>query len=243
MSSWFNVLIYALLNQGKYPGYNLYEEVVTLIRYSVDYAQMFHQDLYIMTKMWPSLSIAAILRDQENNPIFYTALRPDVPHSHHPLYAWINRPAVTEAFVHMSLELSGLGKIFGHPVIDMNASVRSWSRKGSVMKLDKETMGRDCSEMFKLTLCRWYYEERNRWPPLELSGEEAEHVRYNYHRGTWNETPGRKWQSSDFKGVRFQQTFEFDMYVDPSDLLSDKSIIPTEQHWPYEFDEQAHRSI
>lgn len=33
------------------------------------------------------------------------------------------------------------------------------------------------------------------------------------------------------------------MYVDPSDLLSDKSIVPTRKHWVYEFDKQAHRTL
>ncbi|KAF5187638.1 Large structural protein [Thalictrum thalictroides] len=33
------------------------------------------------------------------------------------------------------------------------------------------------------------------------------------------------------------------MYVDPSDLLSDRSIIPTRDHWVYEYDNQAHRTM
>ena len=33
------------------------------------------------------------------------------------------------------------------------------------------------------------------------------------------------------------------MYVDTSDLLSDKSIIPSRAHWVYEFDSQMHRTL
>lgn len=33
------------------------------------------------------------------------------------------------------------------------------------------------------------------------------------------------------------------MYVDFSDLLSDRSIIPTRRHWVYEYDNRAHRTL
>lgn len=94
-----------------------------------------------------------------------------------------------------------------------------------------------------LILCRRFYEERHRWPPLTFNGGEAAHVRNAYKREVWSETRAAPWTSNDFVGVSFQKTFEFDMYVDPSDLLSDKSIIPSRRHWTYEFDSQAHRSL
>ena len=36
--------------------------------------------------------------------------------------------------------------------------------------------------------------------------------------------------------------FEFDMFVDPADLLTDKAIIPSLGQWPHEYDKQAYRT-
>lgn len=209
----------------------------------MSYAQQHPVDLYVVMKMWPSLCIGAVLRDNDDYTVFLDALAPDIPHPNHPLIGWILRPVTTPARVHLCLELSGLWKIFGHPIIDMEASITSWIEKGTVMKLDKRVMGERCSDMLKLTLCHRYYEERHRWPPLTFSGEEARHVRRSYTRESWDESPREPWRSSDFKGIRFGRTFEFNMYVDPSDLLSDRSIIPSRDHWVYEYDNQAHRTL
>ncbi|KAL4125917.1 hypothetical protein QTP88_010154 [Uroleucon formosanum] len=180
---------------------------------------------------------------QQNVAWSVQALSPDIPNPGHPLVTWILRRVDTAEKVHLSLELSGLWKIFGHPIIDMEDSITSWIEKGTILKLNKREMGERCSNMLKLVMCRRYYEERHRWPPLLFTDEEARHIRRSYMRGTWDETPREPWRSSDFKGARFGQAFEFNMYVDPSDLLSDRSIIPTRQHWCYEYDNQTHRTL
>lgn len=243
IASWFDVLMYAQLSNTKYKGTSLYNEVELCISHVVSYASFYPVDVYTLMKMWPSLCIGVILRDNEDYTVFLDALTPDIPHTDHPLVRWMLRRMFAPSQVHLGLELSGLWKIFGHPIIDMECSINSWIEKGTVMKLDKRQMGEKCSNMFKLTLCRRYYEERHRWPPLLFTGEEAPHIKRSYTRGTWDETPREPWRSRDFQGVRFSQAFEFNMYVDPSDLLSDKSIIPTRRHWVYEYDNQAHRTL
>jgi len=112
------------------------------------------------------------------------ALERDIPHPGHPFVTKILAPVASPPKVHMSLELSGLWKIFGHPIIDMEESITSWIEKGTILKLDKRRMGEMCSDMLKLTLCRRYYEERHRWPSLVFSGEEGAHIKTSYMRGT-----------------------------------------------------------
>lgn len=243
IAAWFDTLLYSHLSTNKYEGVQLYQEVVNCINLAAMYACDYPVDVYVVMKMWPSLCIGAILRDTEDYDVFLNALSADIPNSNHPLVRWILRPIDTDQDVHVRLELSGLWKIFGHPIIDMEASITSWVEKGTVLKANKRNMGERCSNMLKLTMCRRYFEERHRWPPLKLSGKEAEHVSASYSRGTWDETPSDPWRSKDFEGIRFEKTFEFNMYVDPSDLLSDTSIIPSRSHWVYEFDAQAHRTL
>jgi len=105
------------------------------------------------------------------------------------------------------------------------------------MKLDKREIDERCSDMFKLTLCRRYYEERHKWPPLTFSGEES--ASQEKLHGTWDETPRDPLRSRDFKGARF----EFTMHVDSSHLLCNRSIIPTRDHRVYGYDNQAHHTL
>lgn len=242
-SAWFDTIMYSLLVRTKYPVHDLYDEVVQCLMLATNYANKQPVDIYDLIKMWPSLCIGTILRDVERYAVFYDALIVDVPHTEHAFVRRITRAVTGDSQVHLRLELCGLGKIFGHPVIDMERSITTWLDKGTVMKPGKQDMGRRCSEMLKLVLCRRFHEERNRWPPLVFNREEVAHIRDNYRRGVWMESPTRPWMSWDFAGVRFQQTFEFNMYVDPSDLLSDKSLIPSRRHWVYEYDSQAHRTL
>jgi len=201
IASWFDVLLYAQLSNTKYPGASMYREVELCISHAVSYASLYPVDVYTLMKMWPSLCIGVILQDNEGYTVFIDALTPDIPHPDHPLVKWMSMRRFTSSQVHLSLELSGLWKIFGHPIIDMESSITSWIEKGTILKLDKRKMGERCSNLLKLTLCRRYYEERHRWPPLRFTGEEAAHIKRSYLRGTWEETPREPWRSIDFKGV------------------------------------------
>lgn len=169
-SSWLDVLMYGLLYMDKYPGYNLNKEIENFIYRCVNYATIYPVEIYEVMKMWPSLCIGAILRDIEKDSTFYNALNADVPNKTHEFTRWITGLINAIFVVHLKLEMSGLGKIFGHPIIDMNASVKSWIEKGTCLKPGKSEMGQRCSNMFKLVLCRRYYEERNRWPKFEPDG-------------------------------------------------------------------------
>lgn len=159
VSSWFNCLVYSHLNRDKYPGHDLYFAVRDLIHDCCDYSRMYPVEVYDIMKVWSSLVIASILRDMEGNDTFYRAIRDSTPHNGHNLIKNMTKKILTPSDAHIGLELSGLGKIFGHPIIDMESSISSWLEKGSVLKPHKGGMGKRCSQMFKLILCRRYYKE------------------------------------------------------------------------------------
>lgn len=140
------------------------------ITLATDYARRQPVAVYDLMNMWPSLCIGSVLQDVENYSVFYDAMRADIPASNHAFAQWIVQRVTSDAHAHMRLEMSGLGKIFGHLIIDMERSITAWIEKGTVMKPGKQDIGKRCSEMFKLILCRRFYEERNRWPPLIFSG-------------------------------------------------------------------------
>ncbi|VVC42608.1 Mononegavirales RNA-directed RNA polymerase catalytic domain [Cinara cedri] len=164
----FMIFDLLLVQLNKYEGYDLHQEVSECISQGAAYSQLYPVEVYDLMKMWPSICIDAVLRDVEGYNVFYEAIRPKISHPDHIFVQRMITPKLKTEDIHICLELSGLGKIFGHPIIDMEESISSWIGKGTVLKLDKRKMGRLCSQMFKFVLCRRYYEERNRWSPLEF---------------------------------------------------------------------------
>lgn len=92
---------------------------------------------YKLCKMWPSLVIGAILRDLEGSPSFLHTITEDVAWSlkRTRLYSTLIGTVTCAQNAMMRLELAGLWKTMGHPVIDMNKSTANWCRKGTTMKL------------------------------------------------------------------------------------------------------------
>lgn len=83
----------------------------------------------------------------EGYSVFYDALYPDIPvNPLHRLLQWMVRRSTGDAHVHARLELSGLGKIFRHPIIDEEESISTWIENGTVLKVGKLHIGR--SNMF-----------------------------------------------------------------------------------------------
>lgn len=144
VSSWFNSLVYGHLYRSKYPGHDLYFAIRDLIYDCYDYSTLYPVEVYDVMKVWPSLVIASILRDMENSDTFYKAIKDSAPHNGHRLIENMTKKINTPSDAHIGLELSGLGKMFGHPIIDMESSISCWLEKGSILKPHKREMGLRC---------------------------------------------------------------------------------------------------
>ncbi|CAG9763643.1 unnamed protein product [Ceutorhynchus assimilis] len=226
-NSWFDVLLYAHINKSKYEGFDLYQEHASSV-----------------LKSWPSLAIASTLRCQEQDTRFLDSLEKDLaPITHTDLYKWLTRPLPTTAAVHLQLEMSGLWKCFGHPIIDMDLSVKNWIQTGAILKTDLEQAGQRIKRMFCMTFCKNFFKEKRNWPPLSYSRHTSRRVIDNIKSNTWNEDPRYPWTSQEFQGIELKECLTFDMHVDVTDLLSDKSIIPSRSQWIHEYDKQVHRTL
>ncbi|KAK9877807.1 hypothetical protein WA026_019487 [Henosepilachna vigintioctopunctata] len=155
----------------------------------------------------------------------------------------MTRPVTTISDVHLTLEISGMWKCFGHPIIDMDKSVKSWISKGSALKEGLEKAGSRVENMFKLVFCRNYYKEKRTWPPVEYNDTTSTRVAKNISKDTWDECAKFPWLSKEFADIRLKQCLSFDMHIDISDLLADKSIIPCRSQWIHEYDKQVHRTM
>ncbi|KAJ2954234.1 hypothetical protein O0L34_g2479 [Tuta absoluta] len=194
--------------------------------------------------MWPSLVISAVLKDLENNTRFWDTMHEDDlgPLLTTPLYHLITRSIITKYDAMCRLELSGLWKIFGHPIVDSVRSAATWMGKGLLLKQGLAEAADLIANGFKLEFCRQYYKTHGKWPNLDRSSITDPDVMQCYISRTWGETPTRKWTPLMFTGVKFLQTFNFYFQVDAIDVIADKSIIPKSTEWIYEFDRKAHRT-
>lgn len=87
--------------------------------------------------MWPSLVIGAVLRDLEGSPNFLRTITEDVAWllKQTRLYNTLTDTVTCAQNAMLRLELAGLWKTMGHPVIDMDKSTANWCGKGTTMKL------------------------------------------------------------------------------------------------------------
>lgn len=139
--------------------------------------------------------------------------------------------------------MSGLCKIYGHPIVYVKESAKEWAKKGMLLKPDLEVMGRTLANMFKLEFSRNYYRDMGHWPKLRTSVDTPSKIKESHNAGRWDENPVAPWSPDDFDSVTFEKTFEYDMFGDATDLLSDKSIIQDKSSWGHEYDRKAYRTI
>ncbi|QMP82162.1 RNA-dependent RNA polymerase [Hymenopteran orino-related virus OKIAV87] len=243
INSWFSVLIYAQLERTKYPGFDLYEEVEAIWAAGSALVLSKPVQAYELIKLWPSLVIGSILRDQENKPSFIAALTSENQHhAETQLFKIQTRTVTTQFMAMMQLELAGLWKCFGHPNIDMDKSTKAWVDKGTVMRADVRVMAPLLAWAFRLEFCRQYYRDKHKWPEVEVLPTAPNFIQHSYHNNLWTEKPDVPWRPEDFQDVRLRHTLTFDYHVDTSDLISDKSIIPARDQWIHEYDKQAHKT-
>ncbi|USL85442.1 MAG: RNA-dependent RNA polymerase [Ixodes ricinus orinovirus-like virus 1] len=243
-NSWFDILLYSLLCRNKYKGHDLYTETERIIYLMTSFHKNHLAWAAVLLKSWPSLAIASILRCQENDTRFLNSLARDMQYlTHTELYQWLTRPMSDTPSVHMHLEMSGLWKCFGHPIIDMDSSVKNWLKTGAVMKPNLTQAGYDIYHMFCMVFCKNYFKEKRSWPPLTFTSATSDRVVDGIRSNTWNEDSNYPWLSREFAGVILGECLTFDMHVDVTDLLSDKSIIPCREQWIHEYDKQVHRTL
>lgn len=123
--------------------------------------------------------------------------------------------------------------MYGHPIVYVRESAADWATKGMMLKTGLEKMGKHLANMFKLEFCRNYYRDIGQWPKIRMA----------YNSGRWEENPVAPWSPDDFETVDFLKTFEYDMFVDATGLLSDKSVIQDKEAWGHEYGRKTYRTI
>lgn len=232
VNAWFSCLLYGLQAQENYPGYNFYEEISNVILAVLYDAGIYKDNIYDILKAWQPLVIGTLLKYMEASPDFLDSLRPSlIQYPDSALIKLATRPLTNTIDCHVALELTGMTKSFGHPEIDMDASIAAWVEKGTVRKEGLEEVGEMARCAFILEFSRNFFKQRRRWPNLILTPQTDPRIRECYLGGFWGETPAEPWTLEMFSHVKFDRTLAFDYQVYTADLLADKAIIPSLSQW------------
>ncbi|CAB3241750.1 unnamed protein product [Arctia plantaginis] len=243
INAWFSALAYSYACCRKSAGYNLYTEVANVIYSVLHDISMYKDKAYDILKCWQPLVIATILKDIEGDPHFYNSLKDIIIQYPHSLLLKIATRKISNTIdVHLAFELTGLTKCFGHPEVVMGASIATWVEKGTVLKPGLGVIAEEIRRAFVLEFSRNFYKQKRKWPNLKLGPNADPLVKQCCEGGYWGEDPGEPWSTAMFSDIQFDETMEFDYQIYTADLLADKSIIPSLEHWPYEYDGQAHRT-
>lgn len=109
------------------------------------------EGLYDLMKAWFSLTIASVLLDMEGNPSFTNTLIEGMASQRDtPLLRHLTRMVESDEHAMFRLEISGLCKLYGHPIVYVRESAKEWATKGMLLKTGLEDMGRTLANMFKL---------------------------------------------------------------------------------------------
>ncbi|DAZ87907.1 TPA_asm: hypothetical protein [Macroli virus] len=231
---------------SKYRGASLYKETDEVLKAGLSDLLYHRGDAHLIYKALPSLAIARVLKDHEHvcDLTFSDAIERDVvrkfPMSQLAQYFW--RPVPTDTQARMLLELSGLWKSWGFPVLDLEASATRIMSDVSTPPSAEPGAGERVRRMFLKMFCKEYYRQNHSWPPVTM-GRVPDHIRHAVTSNTWPERESREWHPDDFAELTLRKCLDFDYFVDPTDLLTDKAISGPVNSWTSEFDSQAYRTF
>lgn len=204
ISGLFNTHCYSHLTEHKYPSYSIYNELKQLDRLVMEHSRQDPEGLYDLMKAWSSLTIASILRDMEGNPSFMnTLLKGLINQKDTPLIQHMTKRVESDEHAMFRLEMSGLCKIYGHPIVYVRESAHEWAKKGTLLKTGLEDMGRTLANMSKLEFSRNYFREMGHWPKLRTTVETPLKIKESHNSGRRDENPVAPWSLEDFDTVTF----------------------------------------
>lgn len=140
------------------------------------------------------------------------------------------------------LEVYSVQKCFFYPEIDLKSGVEQQfnrMRKENSDAQGQHDAGQDLLYMFRKEYTRGYVQKHGKWPNCSIS--EAAHPQIKYLKAL------NEWPSNNsvpyyyFKNVVLEYQGEpLQFEPDLSDIVTDKAIIESREHWTYEFNTRAH---
>nr|DBA13207.1 TPA_asm: L polymerase [Para molly bornavirus] len=140
------------------------------------------------------------------------------------------------------LEIFSVQKCFFFPEIDLVEGVRQQFERMRKENSDpgaQAAAGQEVLWMFRKEYTRGYIRKHGKWPPCTLKKKTPAILRLAKANGDWPNSEQLDFRL--FKHVQLEYQGEGIEYEpDLSDIITDKAIIETRSHWPYEYNAWAY---
>lgn len=198
-------------------------------------------DAYTVFKSFPSLAVGFYLlhHEEESGRYFLPGVLADLePFNAQEIINLFNTWCTTINGTKLALELSGLWKTCGHPVVDMDSGVEKINERGNSIVYPDPEVVREVVNTFRFNFIRDYWNSNGVWPNHILLNDAHTLIQAASRSNSWN-SQGLKPEM--FDAVFFTKTFVFNSHPDLLDLLSDKSICADRYQISREMNSQAYQ--
>jgi hypothetical protein len=224
----------------------VYQHIDTFIKTGLNLLFTIDDEFYKFAKSILSLSIGNILKNHDflKNHVFLTSLLEDIPEN-------IQGSDFIQFFVKARdeqttltiMEIAGLAKIFGHPVVDFKAGVVKLRKEAGEQRPEIIPNCPGIATYFKYIFSANYYAKHHTWPKCKLSENAHDCLVYNVTHQTWTTLHGVSLTSKMFEELQFEQTIDVNYDIDQTELLIDTAICGGLRDWTIEYDTDALRHI
>nr|DAZ87986.1 TPA_asm: RNA-dependent RNA polymerase [Taeniapi tapwovirus] len=236
-----DVLLYSA-HRDLLTGSNTTPDVINTLSAMDHLLASMGRDAYSVFKCLPSLATAVVLKkfDPLDDGAFYQALTSDLYNEYpslkaHQGFKYLIREPTNDSNAKEILELSGLWKMAGHPVVSYEDGISAVLEKGFFHKAGLSEINERVLTSFRCIFSYHYFKKHGKWPNADVSTAEP-YIRRAYYHGYWPEREGHqtRLRVRSFVNVLLKSCLSFDHHPDLSELISDTSINPGLSHWHYE---------
>ncbi|APG78645.1 RNA-dependent RNA polymerase [Beihai rhabdo-like virus 5] len=245
ISSQFYALLYCRIADlsNKYD-HSLYDEYCLFREAALNDLHRYRNKAHDIYKALPSLAIAIINKQFDkliDGSRFYNSMIEDLGHLRiAQLVKFMIKPLRDEQDIHIRLELSGLYKSFGYPIIDVEETLNYFHEYATAQPTTIDlTFCQRLRNSFKKYFIKQYFKEHDVFPPLSFTGPIAQPLAESIRKNQWREHSYESWDPDEFENLEIGKCLDFDYHEDESALLSDKSISGGRKYWFEEFDQDA----
>ena len=226
-----------------FPGRSIFASFLDLDA-EIRHARTLYSNVYRILKCWYGLFVSSVITlegDLECVSLkaeILKGIREHIPDFESTRLYMLMCPQIKNRVdLEVAFTLTGLMKVYGHPIIDLASglrSVRVHACKTQSSNLDEV---RHLDALFKSEFCKAYFSKNGVWPNGSINPG-CHHVLV--HAITHQYWPRadkiRNLGENVFSGINLEKSFDFDYHTDVCDILNDKANCLPLSHWTQMYD-------
>jgi len=204
----------------------------------------FGNDVYRILKCWYGLFVSSVINLEgdlgcsSRKSEILKGIREHIPNFESSrLYTLMSPPIRTRVDLEMAFTLTGLMKVYGHPIVDLASGLRSVRLHACKTQSSNLDEARHIDVLFKAEFCKAFYSKNGTWPNVSINPGCHPVLVHAIANQYWPIADKmRNFGESVFSGINLERTFEFDYHTDVFDILNDKANCLPLSHWTQMYD-------